>query len=60
MEISQKDIEDVMSRFFRRSEAARAAGGISHKDVVEGATIPDGWRLDHELDFWLPPNIALF
>lgn len=60
MEISQKDIEQVLDRFFRRSEAAKAAGGISHKDVVEGTPVPDGWQLDYELAYWLPPNVRLF
>lgn len=60
MEISKNDVEQILSRFFRRGEAAIAAGGIAHKDVVEGVEVPDGWKLDYELAYWLPPNVSLF
>lgn len=59
MNITTDDIERELSRFWRRSDAARAAGAISVKEQYDGTKIPDGWVLDHELDFWLPPNVRL-
>lgn len=59
VELSNSDIEHILAKFWRRAEAARAAGGISKKDQFEGATIPDGWVLDYQIDYWLPPNVVL-
>jgi hypothetical protein len=58
--ICSKMVADTTQSVIKRGEAAIAAGGISEKDRVEGAVIPDGWKLDHQLDYWLPPNVLLF
>ena len=59
MELTKFDVEDILRRAFRRCDAARAAGGVSHRDRVEGIAVPADWELDIETMYWLPPNIAL-
>jgi len=57
--IDEEMIENVIQVMFRRSEAAKAAGGISEYDRMNGVSVPEGWKLDYELDYWLPPNVIL-
>ena len=59
MQITTQQIEDVLASFFRRCEAAKSAGGIAHRDFVDGTDVPDGWVLDFETYYWLPPNVHL-
>lgn len=60
MVLSSGEIDNVLARFFRRAEAARSAGGISRLEIEDGrAVIPEGWKQDYELDYWLPPNVTL-
>lgn len=59
MQIDATVIEQTIQSMVRRSDAARNAGGISKIDHMEGAKIPDGWKLDMDIDYWLPPNITL-
>ena len=60
MIIDEQMVKNTIELMFRRSDAARAAGGISEKDRYEGVVIPEGWKLDCALDYWLPPNVILF
>lgn len=57
--ITEEMIENTIRRAFRRSEAAQAAGGIGEQDRYNGAVIPEGWKLDYETEYWLPPNVSL-
>lgn len=59
MKLERRDVENVIAAFFRRAEAARSAGGISRQEVEEGAVIPEGWKRDDQIEFWLPPNVTL-
>lgn len=52
-------VTDEIARFFRRCEAARHAGGLKKKDVLDGFTIPPGWQLDLTTEYFLPPNVVL-
>ena len=52
-------VGETISAMFRRAEAARNAGGISEFERVKGTPIPEGWKLDYALEFWLPPNVIL-
>ena len=49
-------VRAVIDAFFQRSEAIKAAGGISYLEFVEGAEIPAGWVKDTELEFFVPPD----
>jgi len=42
--------------FFRLC-ALHSQIGVSLKDVVEGAAIPEGWELDPTTYYYLPKNI---
>ncbi len=57
--IDQKLIEDVLTRFWRRTKSAKNCGAISAIDVVNGTSVPKGWKLDHSIDYYLPENIEL-
>jgi hypothetical protein len=52
-------IREVLASSFKRCETARAIGGISRQDQVEGVPIPNGWSFDHATDYWIPPHIDL-
>lgn len=60
MKIDRPLIESVLNGFFRRCEAAKAAGGIAHRDRVDGMPVPSDWVLDPATEYWLPPNVTLF
>lgn len=51
-----KFIREVLARHFQRVELIRLAGGISAKAACEGALIPQGWVMDVETDFYIPPG----
>lgn len=51
-------VSGVLGQHFRRCDAARAIG-VSMQAAVEGAEIPDGWTLDPETEYFLPPNVVL-
>lgn len=61
MECTEEMVKNVIDAMFRRCAAARAIGGIALRDVVDGtAEIPDGWALDFDTDYFIPPNVRLF
>lgn len=49
-------IRAILSAFLRRSEAIKAAGGISLQEHLEGKPIPDGWVMDSQCSFFVPPD----
>ncbi len=55
--------EDVtvehVRRHWRRQASARNAGGVSFQMAIEGHEIPEGWTMDTETEFFLPPNVVL-
>lgn len=60
VEIPLHQIESIVAQFYRRAEAARNAGGISRIEVEDNLkTVPEGWKYDYSIDFWLPPNVDL-
>lgn len=59
-EITADDVKRVLSEHQRRVSAILAAGGIALYLVVDQrATVPDGWVLDTDTDFYIPPNLDL-
>lgn len=56
---SNEFIKGSLSSFFRRCEAARNAGGIPRRDVMEGAPVPEGWTYDVMSCYYVPPNVLL-
>jgi hypothetical protein len=60
MEVTRQQIESIMNQLFRRAEAARNVGGISRMEVEDNVkVVPPGWKYDHSIDYFLPPNIDL-
>lgn len=59
MELMRIDTERAIASLFRKCEAARTVGGISARDALEGKPVPDGWRLDYQTQYYLPPNVVL-
>jgi hypothetical protein len=59
MTFTKDSVEIAIITMFRRADAARAAGGISERERVNGAHIPDGWKIDYATKYWLPPNVKL-
>lgn len=58
---TEQDVKDFLDVLFRRCEAARNAGGVALQDVVEGTQRrPEGWVLDIQTCYYLPPNVRLF
>jgi len=57
--VTQEFVSDFLSEMFRRCEAARSLGGISMRDVFEGAAIPDGWQFDLYTEYYVPSINAL-
>jgi len=59
-EFDEAFVRKTIEGFFRRSQAIQAAGGIPLQEVIDGVkTVPEGWRLDQETDFYIPPNLQL-
>jgi hypothetical protein len=57
MEVTTKQIEEILGSFFRRCELIRLAGGIALRDVVDRtATVPAGWVLDEQSYYYVPPG----
>ena len=60
MEITTADVENILAAQQRRVAVILAAGGIAHMLVVDHrAVVPNGWVLDQETYFWIPPNLDL-
>lgn len=57
MILTREIVEDVLDDFMERCEIARPAG-IAYRDYVEGVPVPEGWWLDQETYYWLPPNFS--
>jgi hypothetical protein len=51
--------EKVFEMFWTRAVCARAAGGISMEDSMNGIPVPEGWKLDYLVSYYLPPNVYL-
>ena len=50
-------VEAVVALSNLKCVTARAAGGIALQDVEEGvAEVPEGWELDLDTDYYLPPR----
>ncbi len=57
MLLDEDDIRNILTNFQERSKLIQRAGGIAARDVVDGrSTIPTGWILDAQMDFYIPPN----
>lgn len=52
-------IEMALAAYFRRCQHAQDIGGISLRDAVQGTDVPEGWVLDQETYYYLPPNVVL-
>jgi hypothetical protein len=60
MPLHGDDSETAFKRMQRRVLAAENAGGISLEEVLDNVrTVPEGWVLDYELSYWLPPTVVL-
>jgi hypothetical protein len=59
MRLDQEFVKQTVQSLFRRSEAARNAGGIPMFDVVNGKSVPEGWERDSCTLYYLPPNVIL-
>jgi hypothetical protein len=56
MEMTAKDVRDILSDMEKRVAEIRAIGGVALMDVVDGKTaIPSGWVLDLATNFYVPP-----
>lgn len=59
MELTAEFVQQILASFLRRSEMIRLAGGVALKDVVDGtAIVPDGWVIDYETQFYIPPGLV--
>jgi hypothetical protein len=59
MILDKDTVERTINSFFKRCEAAKAAGGIALCDQVDGIEVPKDWILDYETYYFLPPNVRL-
>ena len=60
MIITADDVRNIIASHQRRAAAIVAAGGIPLYEVVDNIkTVPDGWVLDSETQFYIPPNLDL-
>lgn len=59
MKLTEEMIVGVLDRVTRRCQAAIAAGGIPHEEAEDGRPVPDGWHLDPQIAYWLPPGVSL-
>lgn len=59
MIFDEDNISYILDEFFHRCEMIKAVGGISCKDTLEGIKVPKGWRLDHQTEYYIPPNVIL-
>jgi hypothetical protein len=57
--IDARFVQNEVSSFFRRCEAAKLMGGIPLTDIVEGKTPPEGWIHDSLTDYYVPSIAAL-
>jgi hypothetical protein len=60
VKVGIEEIKSILSDLRRRGEAAKNAGALSLREVHEGAPIPEGWKYDAVIDYFLPPNVILF
>lgn len=58
MRLTKEMVEEIISDSLRRCKAAKAIGLPLYK-AMDGEPIPDGWELDYETLYYLPPNVKL-
>lgn len=54
MDITEDDVREILESLFDRCARARAMGGIALQDAENGMTVPDGWKLDWQTDYYVP------
>lgn len=59
MQLTAELIERTISDHFRKCEIAISIG-LPLYAAVDGKPIPEGWKLDYETLYYLPPNVKLF
>ena len=60
MELTPEFITEILQSYVERVAIIEAVGGVSMESVQDNrATVPAGWHLDWETDYFIPPNLHL-
>lgn len=52
------DLATVLASYARKCEAAKTLG-LPLSAVRDGESVPEGWELDSDTAYFMPPNIIL-